>query len=112
MMDDDLPEDERPMSRFVVGIPLVLRFLNEAGGAATKSDIRAMLLREAPEIERRNLSGQIMSEMKARGLADNPERATWVLTAKGRATLMLSPEFERVEKMVDDLARSLERGSP
>jgi hypothetical protein len=103
---DDLPEGERPMSRFVVGIPLVLRFLDEAGGPVLKRDIDEMLGREAPPRIAR-WGGNILTEMKVRGLVDNPEWATWVLTARGSATLLLQPKIDR---MVDDLTRSLDAG--
>jgi hypothetical protein len=100
----ELPEGERPMDRFTVGIPLVLDFMHQAGGSATAGDITDMLKRDAPS-EVAKYAGQIRSEMKAQGLMVNPERTVWVLTARGRATHLLQPRFNEI---IDALTHALE----
>ena len=67
-----LPESERRMSRFAVGIPLVLRYLDDpAAYTAAKPDIDDMSYREAPK-QIAKWGGNILTEMRVSGLIDRP----------------------------------------
>ena len=91
----DLPPGQRPMDRFVTGVPLVLAYLVSKGGTAGLPAIRKMLSEEASAAIA-EFSGQVMSECLARDLVERPGRATYVLTARGRATLKLLLEIEQM----------------
>jgi hypothetical protein len=93
------------MDRFVTGVPLVLAYLVSKGGTAGLPAIRQMLSEEASEAIA-EFSGQVMSECLARGLVERPGRATYVLTARGQATLNLLPE---IEQMIQDETKKVKR---